>query len=191
VRDGKPEVPGLGVLSLEGRQDLHLVPNFDSQLQSCFKQHEQPEVLGLGDVLPLGGLLDLYHGVVHAVWEESRETRQEVLSASSSQKLTKKVKMNMLAHDCGPTLSEKILLHNDAALLGIDFVKELVVENQVWDSFQWSWISTFTNTFPSLQPYLVGLVGGLESSSTSSRSLSLLCQVFWNHLQISLLLLLL
>ena len=128
MRDGKPEVPGLGVLSLEGRQDLHLVPNFDSQLQSCFKQHEKREVLGLG------GLLDLYHGAVHAVWEESRKTRQEVLSASSSQKLTKKVKMNMLAQDCGPTLSEKILLHNDAALLGIDFVKELAVENQVGDS---------------------------------------------------------
>ena len=64
MRDGKPEVPGLGVLSPEGRQDLHLVPNFDSQLQSCFKQHEQPEVLGLGDVLPLGGLLDLHHKVV-------------------------------------------------------------------------------------------------------------------------------
>ena len=74
MRDGKPEVPGLGVLSLEGRQDLHLVPNFDSQLQSCFKQHE---VLGLGDVLPLGGLHDLHHGAVRAVQEESRDTRQE------------------------------------------------------------------------------------------------------------------
>ena len=42
--------------------------------------------------------------------------------------------MNMLDQDCGPTLSEKILLHNDAALLGIDFVKELAVENQVGDS---------------------------------------------------------
>ena len=64
VRDGKPEVPGLGVLSPEGRQDLHLVPNFDSQLQSCFKQPEQLEVLGLGDVLPFGGLHDLHHGAI-------------------------------------------------------------------------------------------------------------------------------
>ena len=77
MRDGKPEVPGLGVLSPEGRQDLHLVPNFDSQLQSCFKQPEQLEVLGLGDVLPLGGLHDLHHGAVRAVQEESRDTRQE------------------------------------------------------------------------------------------------------------------
>ena len=125
-------VLGLGVLSPEGRQDLHLVPNSDSQLQSFFKQHEQPEVLGLGDVLPLGGLLDLYHGAVHAVWEESRKTRQEVLSASSSEKLSKEVKINMLTQNCGP--SEKILLHNDAALLGIDFVKEIAVENPVGDS---------------------------------------------------------
>ena len=169
MRDGKPEVPGLGVLSLEGRQDLHLVPNFDSQLQSCFKQHEQPEVLGLGDVLPLGGLLDLYHGAVHAVWEESRKTRQEVLSASSSQKLTKKVKMNMLAQDCGPTLSEKILLHNDAALLEIDFVNELAVENQVWDSVPVALSGGFSGEFRKLfnikQKPLFALPSILESSS--------------------------
>jgi hypothetical protein len=109
--------------------------NFDSQLQSCFEQPEQPEVLGLGDVLPLGGLHDLHHGVVHAVQEESRETRQEsFVRLASSEKLAKEVKVNVLAQDCGPTLSEKVLLHNDAALLGLDFVKEFAVEHQVGDS---------------------------------------------------------
>ena len=37
--------------------------------------------------------------------------------------------MNLLARDCGPTLSERVLLHNDAALLGLDFVNELAVES--------------------------------------------------------------
>ena len=43
--------------------------NFDSQLQSCFPQTGQPEVLGLGDVLPLGGPQELHHGAVRAVQE--------------------------------------------------------------------------------------------------------------------------
>jgi hypothetical protein len=38
-----------------------------------------------------------------------------------------------LAQDCGATLSERVLLHNDAALLGLDFVNELAVEHQVGD----------------------------------------------------------
>ena len=38
VRDGKPEVPGLGVLSPEGRQDLHLVPAV--QEEGLRTQHE-------------------------------------------------------------------------------------------------------------------------------------------------------
>jgi hypothetical protein len=38
-----------------------------------------------------------------------------------------------LAQDCGTTLSERVLLHNDAALLGLDFVNELAVEHQVGD----------------------------------------------------------
>jgi hypothetical protein len=40
--------------------------------------------------------------------------------------------MNVLVHD-GPSLSEKILLHCDAALLGLDFVTELAVDHQVKD----------------------------------------------------------
>jgi hypothetical protein len=104
--------------------------NFDSQLQSCFRQPGQPEVLGLGDVLPLGGLQDLHHGAVRAVQEEPHETRQEsFVSLDSSGKLPKEVKLNVLARDCGPTLSERVLLHNDAALLGLDFVNELAVES--------------------------------------------------------------
>ena len=54
-----------------------------------------------------------------AVREESRETRQESFVSSALVE--------------GPSLSEKILLHCDAALLGLDFVKELAVDPEVND----------------------------------------------------------
>ena len=103
--------------------------NFDSQLQNCFVLGGQPEVPGLGDVLPPGGRQDLHHGAVPAVQDGAHRTQQESLvSLDSRDELPRGDKFNVLARDSGPTLSERVLLHNDAAFLGLDFMKELAVE---------------------------------------------------------------
>ena len=123
MQDEEPEVLGLGVLSQEGRQDLHLV-----QLESCVRQPDHPEVLGLGEVSLLGVLqevlqqpenLELGLGAFQAVRKESHETRQKSFVSSAPVE--------------GPSLSEKILLHCDTALLDLDFVKELAVDPEVND----------------------------------------------------------
>ena len=54
MQDGELEVLGLGILSQEGRQDLHLV-----QLESCVRQPVHPEVLGLGGSSTRGSLRSL------------------------------------------------------------------------------------------------------------------------------------
>ena len=63
------------------------------------------------------------------VQEGAHGTRQESLvSLDSREELPREDKFNVLARDSGPTLSERVLLHNDTALLGLDFMKELAVE---------------------------------------------------------------
>jgi hypothetical protein len=97
VRDGKPEVPGLGVyvLSPEGRQDLQLgavVP--EVQEGGLRTQHE--------------GLVSCDAGLV--LLDVPRED-----------------KFNVLVQDSEATLSERVLLLYDAAFLGLDFMEELAV----------------------------------------------------------------
>ena len=102
--------------------------NFESQLESCVKQPLQPEVLGLGEVPPLGdlhgvvqqpGVLGLGLGIVQAVKEKSRETRKEsFVSLASIEKKFSMLAGIVVLH----FLSDAVLL-----LLGFDFVKELVV----------------------------------------------------------------
>ena len=87
---------------------------------SCVRQPDHTEVLGLGEIPPLGDLqgvvqqsedLELGLGTFQAVREESRETRKESFVSSASVE--------------DRTLSEKIL--------GLDFVKELAVDPEVND----------------------------------------------------------
>ena len=52
--------------------------NFESQLQGCVQQAGQPEVLGIGDVLPLGGPQELQHGAVREVQELHQGAVREV-----------------------------------------------------------------------------------------------------------------
>jgi hypothetical protein len=97
VRDGKPEVPGLGVdvLSPEGRQDLHL-----------------------GAVVPAvqeGGLRTQHEGLV------SCDAGLVLLDVPRGDKF------NVLVQDSEATLSERVLLLIDAAFLGLDFMEELAV----------------------------------------------------------------
>ena len=97
VRDGKPEVPGLGVdvLSPGGRQDLHL-----------------------GAVVPAvqdGGLRTQHEGLV------SCDAGLVLLDVPRGDKF------NVLVQDSEATLSERVLLLIDAAFLGLDFMEELAV----------------------------------------------------------------
>ena len=123
--------------------------HFDSQLQNCFVQGGQPEVPGLGDVLPHGGRQDLHHGAVPAVQDGALRTQQEglvslyddlaLLDVASSggglgcvdldsrDELPRGDKFNVLVQDSEATLSERVLLLYDAAFLGLDFMEELAV----------------------------------------------------------------
>jgi hypothetical protein len=78
--------------------------------------------------------------------------------------------MNMLDQDCGPTLSEKILLHNDAALLGIvsvPVVMDLDLHEHVPEpsALSGGFSGEFRKLFNIKQKPLFALPSILESSS--------------------------
>ena len=100
--------------------------HFDSQLQNCFVRDGKPEV-GLGvDVLSPEGRQDLHLGdVVPAVQEGALRIQHEGLVSCDDGLVLLDVprgdKFAVLGQDSEATLSEKVLLHSDAAFLGLDF----------------------------------------------------------------------
>jgi hypothetical protein len=144
-------------LSVERKQTVYpqvldsWMSHFDSQLQNCFVRDGKPEVPGLGvDVLSPGGRQDLHlDAVVPAVQDGGLRAQHEGLVShdaglvlldvaasggglgsvdlDSRDELPRGDNFNVLVQDSGATLSERVLLHNDAALLGLDFLEEPAV----------------------------------------------------------------
>ena len=98
--------------------------HFDSQLQNCFVRDGKPEV-GLGvDVLSQEGRQDLHLADVDpAVQEGALRIQHEGLVSCDDGLVLLDVprgdKFAVLGQNSEATLSEKVLLHSDAAFLGL------------------------------------------------------------------------
>ena len=125
--------------------------HFDSQLQNCYVEGVKPEVTSLGvDVLSQGGSQDLHLGAdVLAVQDGGLRTQNEGLvnhdaglvvldvaagcgglgseDLNSCDEMPRGTNINVLVHESGASLTERVLLHNDATLLGLDILEEATV----------------------------------------------------------------